>query len=181
MRAFLRRVIREGLLYVANRVVSRIPSHRFRLFFYRRAMGFEIGHHSYIFMDAWFDSRRGLKMGNHSVICQKCRIDTRGGVIIGDNVGIAAEACILTQDHDPASPYSAGRSRPVCIETNVSIFTRAMILPGITVGEGAVVAAGAVVTKNVAPHAIVAGCPAGPIGVRCKDLRYITDYRRLFW
>jgi maltose O-acetyltransferase len=55
-----------------------------------------------------------------------------------------------------------------------------MVLPGVTVGRGAVVAAGAVVTKDVAPHSVVAGVPAKPIGVRSTDLRYSCYYPRLF-
>ncbi len=181
MSALFRRVRGEALLYVCNRIVSRIPSHRLRLFFYRRVMHFEIGHHTYIFMDAWFDTRGGLKMGNHSVVNQKCRLDTRGGIEIGENVSISAEVCILTADHDPASPAFAGRNRPVHVRDYAFIGTRAMILQGVTIGKGAVVAAGAVVTKDVAPFEIVAGCPARKIGLRNSELLYETDYGRLFW
>ena len=180
MKAFTKRLRSEGLLYLCNRVFARVPSHRIRLAFYRRLMRYEIGHHSYIFMDAWFDSRAGFKMGNHSVVNQKCRLDTRGGLRIGDNVGIAAEACILTSDHDPQASDCAGRDAPVCIEDYVVIGTRAMILRGVTVGRGAVVAAGAIVTKSVAPFTIVAGSPARPIGVRNQNLTYQINYGRLF-
>ena len=180
MTAFFRRAISEGTLYFANRIVARVPSHRFRLFFYRRVMGFEIGQHSYIFMDAWFDGKRGLKIGNHTVVNQKCRLDTRGGIEIGDNVGMAAETCILTADHDPQAPDCAGRQAPVRIEDFVVIGTRAMILRGVTLGRGAMVAAGAIVTKSVAPFTIVAGSPARKIGQRSENLTYQIDYARLF-
>jgi len=171
----------ELTLFIANRVVSQIPCHRFRLWFYRRVMGFEIGASSYIFMDAWFDCKRGFRMGHHSVLNQKCRIDSRGGVDIGENVSISAEVCILTADHDPQSPDFAGRSAPVRIEDYAFIGTRAMILRGVTVGRGAVVAAGAVVTKDVQAFSIVAGCPAAPIGTRPENLDYTLDYGRLFF
>ena len=181
MKALLRRIVGDGRLYLCNRIISRVPSHHFRLFFYRRVMGFEIGHHSNIFMDAWFDCKKGLKMGNHSVVNQKCRIDTRGGVTIGDNVGIAAEACILTVDHDPGAADFGARMSPVRIEDYVMIGTRAMILRGVTIGRGAMVAAGAIVTKDVPPFAIVAGSPARQIGVRGENLNYQIDYGRLFF
>ena len=171
----------ELTLYFANRVVSQIPCHRLRLWFYRQVMGFEIGPHSYIFMDAWFDCKRGFKMGHHSVVNQKCRIDPRGEVVIGNNVSISSEVCILTADHDPQSPQFGGRSDPVRIEDYAFIGTRAMILRGVTVGSGAVVAAGAVVTKDVAASSIVAGCPAVPIGTRPANLDYTIDYGRLFF
>ena len=177
----LRQIGSEGLLYLANRVVARIPSHHVRLFFYRRIMLFEIGSKSYIFMDAWFDTKGGLTIGSNSVVNQKCRLDTRGTISVGSNVSISAEVCILTADHDPASPDFAGRHRPVRIEDSAFIGTRAVILPGVTIGKGAVVAAGAVVTKDVAPFEIVAGCPARKIGSRNTELLYETDYGRLFW
>jgi maltose O-acetyltransferase len=55
-----------------------------------------------------------------------------------------------------------------------------MILPGVTIARGAVVAAGAVVTKDVGERMIVAGCPAKQIGLRDADLNYQIDYVRLF-
>ena len=60
------------------------------------------------------------------------------------------------------------------------IMTRAIILPGVTVGEGAMVAAGAVVSKDVPPYTIVGGVPAKKIGDRAKSLDYVCDYYRLF-
>jgi maltose O-acetyltransferase len=144
-------------------------------------MGFEIGTHSAIFMDAWFDCKRGFRMGRHSVINQGCRIDPRGGVEIGDNVSISAEVCILTADHDPQSPDFSGRSAPVHIEDHVFIGTRAMILRGVTIGRGAVVAAAAVVTRDVEPFSIVTGCPARKTGARQADLHYTINYNRLFF
>jgi acetyltransferase-like isoleucine patch superfamily enzyme len=174
------RVRGEALLYVCNRIVARIPSHTVRLSFYRRLMQFEIGPESYVFMDAWFDSRGGFKMGRNSVVNQRCRMDTRGGIVIGENVSVAAETCILTADHDPQSPTFEARIGPVTIEDYAVIGTRAIILRDLIVGRGSVVAAGAVVTKSVAPFTIVAGSPAKPIGRRAESLEYCIDYRRLF-
>jgi maltose O-acetyltransferase len=67
----------------------------------------------------------------------------------------------------------------VVIEDHAWLGTRAMVLPGVTVGRGAVVAAGAVVTKDVPPYTIVGGVPARVIGQRTTDLRYQFDYFRL--
>ena len=171
----------SGLLYLANHVVSRVPSHHVRLAFYRHAMRFKIGCKSYIFMGAWVDSRRRLEIGRNSVINQHCRLDSRGGITIGDNVSISAEVCILSADHDLQSPEFVGRERPVRIEDHAFIGTRAMILPGVAIGRGAAVAAGAVVTRDVPPYAVVGGVPARVIGSRTRDLRYALDHGRLFF
>jgi len=176
----LRRVRGEALLYCCNRIVARVPSHTIRLCFYRRVMGFEIGAKSFIFMDAWFDMRGGLKMGSNSVVNRNCRLDTRGGIEIGTNVSIAADTCILTGDHDPQARDFAGRLAGVILQDYSVIGTRAMILRGVTVGRGAVVAAGAVVTKSIEAYTIVAGCPAKPIGRRTEMLEYCIHYDRLF-
>jgi acetyltransferase-like isoleucine patch superfamily enzyme len=181
MKLSMRQIGNEALLYVANRIIARIPFHFFRLWFYRTVMKCRIGARSYIFMDAWFDTKGGLTLGDNCVINQKCRLDTRGTITIGNNVSVAAQACILTADHDPQAPGFDGRQRPVMIGDYAFIGTRAIILPGVTIGKGAIVAAGAVVTRAVSDFEVVAGCPARPIGTRNRDLRYETDYGRLFW
>ncbi len=144
-------------------------------------MRFRIGSSTYVFMDAWFDAKGGLEIGNNTIINQKCRLDSRGTLTIGNNVSISSEVCILTADHDVQSGTFNGRLGSVTIDDYVFIGTRAMILPGVKVGWGAVVAAGAVVTKDVEAHAIVAGVPAKLIGHRNKILTYEIDYGRLFW
>ncbi len=168
------------LLYFCNRVVARVPSHIFRLFFYREVMKFKIEQGSHIFMDAWFDAEACFQMGRNSVINQKCRLDNRGGISIGSNVSISAEVIILTADHDPASPTFEGRIRSVVLEDYAFIGTRAMILPGVTVHRGGIVAAGAIVTKDVEVMSIVAGIPARKIGDRNPGLEYTSEYGRPF-
>ena len=176
----LRNVLFDALLFVCNRVVAHFPSYSLRRWFYRAVMRFEIGKHSYIFMGAEFDTRDLFKLGSHSTINQNCRLDNRGGLEIGNNVSISANVCILTADHDPQSPDFAGRTRPVRIADYVFIGTRAMILPGVNIARGAVVGAGAVVTKDVGERMIVAGCPAKQIAMRETDLNYEIDYGRFF-
>ena len=175
-----RQVLYDGLLYISNHIVTRIPSHTVRLWFYRRCLRLEIEPDSYIFMGAWIDTRGNFQMKRNSVINQKCRLDNRGGIFIGENVSVAAEACILTADHDFRTPDNVGRQRPVVIEDFAFVGTRAMILPGVTIGKGAIVAAGAVVTRSVAPYTVVAGVPAREIGQRQQDLDYCGKYCRLF-
>lgn len=75
--------------------------------------------------------------------------------------------------HDPQCPNFGVESAPVVIEDYAWLSCRSIILPGVTVGKGAVVAAGAVVTKSVESYTIVGGIPAKPIGKRNPNLDYV--------
>ncbi len=168
-------------LYITNHAINRIPSHSIRQAWYKGVWRCAIGRQSYIFMGTVFDTRGAFKLGPGSVVNQNCRLDNRGGIAIGSSVSISADVIILTADHDPNSRTFEGRCRPVVIDDYVFVGTRAMILPGVTLGKGSVVAAGAVVTKSVAPYSIVAGVPAKTIGQRTPDLDYSLNYGRLFF
>ena len=143
-------------------------------------MGFHIGKGSTVFLHCSFDCTQSFAIGNHSVVNSGCRLDTRGGIRIGDNVGISQQVIILTADHDMSLADFGGRNREVVIEDYAFVGTRAMILPGVTIGKGAIVAAGAIVTKDVPEYAVVAGMPAKVIKERRKDLNYSAEYLRKF-
>jgi maltose O-acetyltransferase len=96
---------------------------------------------------------------------------------MGSDVSIGPEAAILTLGHDPRSPAFADRGGAVIIGDHVWIGFRAIVLPGITIGEGAVVGAGSVVCRDVPPFAIAAGNPAKVIGERLTHLSYALSYR----
>jgi acetyltransferase-like isoleucine patch superfamily enzyme len=154
--------------------------HTIRLWYYRKVMGFQIGKDSSIFMNCTFDAAKGFKMGANSVINANCRLDTRGGIDIGDNVSISSEVIILTADHDMNSPNFAGRNKPIKINDYVWIGTRVLILPGISIGNGAIAAAGSVITKDIVDYSVVAGIPGKVIKNRTHNLSYKLNYRRLF-
>ncbi len=122
-----------------------------------------------------------ISIGNNSVINTKVLLDGRGGkVTIGNNVDIAREANIWTLEHEPNSDYHKIKGGDVVIEDYVWVASRATILPGTTIGKGAVVASGALVTKDVQPMTIVAGVPAKVIGQRNSKLLYELDYKPIF-
>jgi acetyltransferase-like isoleucine patch superfamily enzyme len=159
--------------YFTNQVIARIPSFSLRHLWYRRALSMEIGERTWIHLGCylWFYGRRenrrkGASIGASSRINRSCTLDLRGGLHIGENVSVSPEVMILTGSHDMDDPGFALIDQPVVIEDFVWIGTRAMIMPGVTIGRGAVVAAGSIVTRNVAPMTVVAGVPARPVGVR---------------
>lgn len=169
--------------YVTNYVISHVPSFRIRRAWYRRVVGATLGHHSGIHLGChvWFYTPRqvrrdGFRIGDYSRVNRDCCLDVRGGLDVGDNVSISPEVTILTASHQVNDPRFRVGLSPVVIDDHVWIGTRAMILPGVVLGRGCVVAAGAVVTRDVPQLTIVAGAPAKPVGVRDEAAaHYLLD------
>jgi acetyltransferase-like isoleucine patch superfamily enzyme len=187
-KASRRRVFAIRLItYLTNYLISGIPSFKLRHAWYRRVLGIALGPKAGVHLGCYFwfygpgqIRRAGVSIGANSRINRDCMIDVRGGVRIGDNVSISPQVAISTAAHSAADPAFRVEIRPVVIEDNVWIGMRAMILGGVTLGRGSVVAAGAVVTKDVPPLTIVAGVPARPIGVRPEEASHYVieeDYR----
>ena len=176
----LRSIVSEMRLYVCNHIINRIPSHSVRLAFYRRVMRFKIGKQTFIFMGCTFDCVGGLLIGANSVINANCRLDSRGGLNIGDSVSISNDTIILTADHDMNNNME-GRALSVKIRDYVWVGTRSMILPGVEIKTGSVIAAGSVVTKDVIENTVVGGVPAKLIKTRLNPrFDYNASYKRLF-
>lgn len=161
------------LNYITNQIINRLPSFELRMWWYRRVIGLDVGSGTLVYLGCylWFYGpgqvrRSPTRIGNNTVINRRCCLDVRGPLTIGDNVSISPEVAIITTQHLLDAPDFPLDSREVVIEDNVWIGMRAMILPGSRIGRGAVVAAGAVVTGEVAPMTVVAGVPARPIGTR---------------
>ncbi len=153
-------------------IVGLLPSHDLRRFFYRLA-GIEIGKGSTIHTGARFYNPANIKIGQDTIIGENAVLDGRDKLVIGSHVGIATDVMIYNSEHDIESDNFLAIHKPVLLGDYIFIGPRAIILPGVTIGRGAVIAAGAVVTKNVDPFQIVAGIPAKVIGERSrKDLHY---------
>jgi maltose O-acetyltransferase len=173
----------RALGYATNHLVNRVPSYTLRHLWYQRALGIQVGAGAGIQLGQrlWFHGpghvrRSAASIGAGTRVNRDCALDFRGPLTIGDHVSISPEVAILTADHDPNQPGFPLRQRPVVIEDHVWIGMRAMILPGVRIGRGAVVAAGAVVTRDVAPLTVVAGVPARPVAQRQPDaLDYALD------
>lgn len=120
-----------------------------------------------------------LSVGEGSLVNRGVVLDNRAGIAIGRQVSIAHDTRIYTMGHDIEDPDFATKGKPVRIDDHAVVFAAAMIMPGVHVGEGAVVMAGAVVTKDVPPFRIVGGNPAIDIGERTLRPAYRLDRR--FW
>ena len=105
---------------------------------------------------------REIRIGRNVFVNQNCTFYDLGGLDIADDVMIRPNVCILTASHplDPSQRRSVTIGKPIAIERNVWIAAGATIIGGVTVGENSVVAAGAVVTRDVPPNTFVAGNPA---------------------
>lgn len=147
------------------RLVGHIPSHLIRRFFYRRS-GVKIGKNSTVHMGAIWYKPKNVIIGDGTIIGENCVLDGREKLTIGNHVDIASEVMIYNCEHDVNSSDFAANSGEVVIEDYAFIGPRAIILPNVKIEKGAVVAAGAVVTKDVVSFAIVGGVPAKVIGER---------------
>ena len=155
-----------------------IPFHGLRMLLYRHMLGMAVGEKTSIHRRCRCYFPPGINIGAHTIVNRDVLLDGRMGLVIKDNVSISEGSALISLDHDPDSPTFANRGAPVVVEDRVFIGIRALILPGVTLGVGSVIAAGAVVTRDVAAFDIVAGVPAKPIGKRRRDLSYELDYRK---
>ena len=113
-----------------------------------------------------------LSIGMGTSIGHGAVLDARYGLTIGENVNFSSEVMVWTAQHDYRDKFFGTVGKPVIIENYAWLGPRSIILPGVTIGEGAVVAAGAVVTRDVDPYVLVGGIPARKIGDRPRDLDY---------
>jgi acetyltransferase-like isoleucine patch superfamily enzyme len=165
--------------YLLNNFFLKFTPYFIRHAYMRRVMGIRIGADTSVALTCFFTGH-DITIGNNTVINRFCYIDGRGPLYIGNNVNVSHYTIIHTLTHITNSPYFHAQQRPVAILDHAWIGARAIILPGVTVGEGAVVAAGATVNRDIAPYTIVAGNPAVVVGERTKDLRYKTRYFPFF-
>lgn len=148
-----------------NRIISSLPVWHLRKYYYR-IFGLQIGEGSVMDMSIYILSPKKIVIGRDSHINRGCFLDGRGNIIIGDSVSVSHNVSIVTGGHDFNTRDFAGRFQPVVIKDFVWIGLNVTILQNVVIGKGAIVAAGAVVTKDVDDFAIVAGIPAKVIGKR---------------
>ncbi|MCX6207131.1 MAG: sugar O-acetyltransferase [Bacteroidetes bacterium] len=127
-------------------------------------IGSEIDKSTTIFAPFFTNFGRYISIGKNVFINHACSFLDMGGITVGDNVLIGPKVNLVSENHpiDPTQRKSL-IGKPIVIKNNAWIGASATILPGITVGENSIVAAGSIVTKDVPDNCIVAGNPAKQI------------------
>lgn len=172
IKRFLTRLILPMLMSIPSRTIRR---------FVVKSVVRQLGSNVAILRNVEFMYPKNITIGDNSVINTKVLLDGRGGELkIGRNVDIAREVNIWTLEHDINDENHMTKGGEVIIEDYVWIASRATILPGVKIGRGAVVASGAVVTKDVPTMSIVGGVPAKVIGQRNNQLTYQLNFHPIF-
>jgi maltose O-acetyltransferase len=150
------------------RFVGFIPLHFVRKLFYLFS-GIDMPWNSTIHIGACFFNPLNISIGHDTIIGDHCFMDGRAPLKIGNHVGIASQVLIYNDEHDINSADYGNSFGPVEIGDYVFIGPRAIILPNVKIGKGAVVAAGAIVTKDIPEFEIWGGIPAKKISDRKID------------
>ena len=169
----------EDFILLILTMAGYVPCHISRKSLYRLC-GIYIGKNTSFHWRTRFFKPWRLVAGNNSIIGNDAMLDAREGIRIDGNVSLSMGVWIWTMEHDPQDPFYGVKGGPVLIEDYAWISCRVVILPDVTIGKGAVVAAGAVVTKDVAPYTIVGGVPAKKNGARTKDLSCQLKFHKAF-
>ncbi len=148
-----------------NMAVSGFPFHAVRQG-YLRACGMKIGKKVALMRGATIVRPERISIGDHCIIGFHCFLGGEAGIQIGNNVNIASYSILLGGHHDINDPTFASILNPVVIEDYAWLATRVTVAGGVRIGRGAVVAAGAVVTRDVPPYHVVGGVPAKKIKER---------------
>lgn len=128
---------------------------------FSRLIGKDIDESFFMFPPFYTDFGKNITVGQNVFLNTGCTFQDRGGIIIGDGAQIGQNVVLSTLNHGIA-PDKRGITFPfpIVIGKKVWIGANVTVVPGVTVGENAIIAAGAVVTKNVPENGVVAGVPA---------------------
>jgi len=161
--------------YLLNTFVNKIPIPKLRMALYRLA-GMKVDQTSNIMMYAFVLQARDISIGPNCIIGPFTTLDGRATLTIGRNVNVAGEVLTIGGYHAVDSPTAEGHLGKIVIKDNAWIAMRATILPGVTVGEGAYVAADALVNRDVEPYTLVGGVPAKKLRNRSRNIQYALHH-----
>ena len=166
----------EGFIRYMQLQISYIPSHHIRNFLFKKVYLVKLGNKAVLYYGAEIRGSYYLSIGEGAIIGDKSVLDARrGGIEIGKNVQLGSFVKLWTGSHNHNDPYfrsTPGKRGPIKIGDRAWLGPNVTVLNSVTIGEGAVIAAGAVVTKDVEPFAIMGGIPAKKIGQRNNNLLY---------
>lgn len=168
------KLTRDGIERLCIYTMSTIPSCSLRKLYYK-LIGVRMGKKVVFHFKTEIRAPWNLVIGNGTIIGDNAILDARSKLNIGCNVNISSNASIYSLQHNHRSPFfdcKFDRNLTVRIHDRVWLGCNVVILPGVTIGEGAVVCAGAVVTKDIPPYTVVAGIPAQKVGERPHNLSY---------
>lgn len=157
--------------FLYNYFFTHFPSHFVRKLFLKLLRS-KIGRRTRVDLSCFIACPFRLRIGHNTHVNRGCYIQCFEKITIGNNVSIGPLNRIMAGGHDVNSPTFEGLHKPIVIDDYVWTGIGATILQGVHIGEGAVVAAGAVVTKDVPPYTIVGGVPARVIGNRSNNIDY---------
>lgn len=152
--------------------LGRIPCHTYRNFILRHIYKMDIDKNVAIYGGFEIRSPWNIHIGQGTIIGDNAILDGRNGLFIGKNVNFSTGVNIWTEQHDMNDSNFACTGGAVKIGDRAWISTRAIVLPGIEIKEGSVIAGGAVVTKDCEAYTFYAGVPAVKKGIRNKNLDY---------
>lgn len=180
MEKLVLRKFRRLMEVAFNLILTHFPSHNARLAVLRLA-GAEIGRSVSILRGTTVLAADCLEIGDSVSIGFRCLLDSRGGLSIGDRTVIASDTQIITAAHEVQSPTFAAYMQPVSIGSYVWLASRVTVLPGVSIGDRAVIGACSLVRTDIGESLIAAGIPAREIGRRTAELDYDPAYRPLFY
>jgi acetyltransferase-like isoleucine patch superfamily enzyme len=152
--------------------IGKMSCNKLRLFIYRKIFLINISKNVVIHKGLEIRGGYRIYIGCGTIIGDDCLLDGRGGLSIGSNVNFSSKASVYTAQHDLRSPTFDGCSASVKINNRAWISSNTVVLPGVTIGEGTVLAAGGVATKNLDAYKVYGGIPAKIIGERPQNLIY---------
>lgn len=172
--------IKKFLVSIHNSFISFVFFFWLRNLYLNLFPGQKVALNSSIHSKVYFYDFGNLHIGSNVTVNYSCYIDNRAGVFIGNNVNISHSCQIYSMGHDINDPLASLTKQPVYIADNAWLFPNCSVMPGVKIGEGAVLYPGSVVTRDVPAYTVVGGNPAKVIGERNKNIQYLINNKVWF-
>ena len=167
----------NGWMIYSVKCLGKVPCQWYRKFILKYVYQMELGKNVVIYGDFFIRAPWNISVGEGTIIGDSCQLDGRNGLVIGKNVNFSTAVYIYTEQHDVNDAYfrSNDSGGTVVIEDYVWLSSRTTVLPKVRVGQGAVLASGALANKDLEAFGVYVGIPAKKIGNRSQDLKYEFD------